>query len=179
MAVTQRRTVEFRPWNAYADPALPEGSWFVAFGVAHLGAGGLMTAQVRFQETGEQLSSRLYSIEQVTYDTLVQTGSAAIMLRTVNLETFQRLGTFSQSIGFFLADDPAGGKSIRASDLVALPWYVGAPRIQGLASGFDVIDTDGGIGNRSDILISGYYWGPAARNAPGGPQRPTTGLFGP
>ncbi len=179
MAVTQRRTVELRPWNAFENPAFPEGSWFVHFLMAHAGGGGAATMEARVQETGESLSSRLWSIEQMTYDTLVSLAGVGLEVRSVNLETFQRLQVADFSRQLTLASFATGGRGIASRDLAAFPWFLGAPRIQGLAAGFDVVTTDGGIGERSNMLASGYYWGPAARNAPGGPQRPPTGLFGP
>jgi len=137
-----------------------------------------MTAQARFQEVGESLSSRLWDIEQFSYDTFGALGGATVQLQTVNLETFQRLGAVAQSLNFILGDDPLGGRSIRADMLANFPLFLGAPRIQELSAGFDILTIDGGVGERSNMLLSGYYWGPAARNAPGGPQRPLTGLFG-
>lgn len=178
MAVTQRRTVELRPWNAFSEPALPEGGWFVNFVIAHAGGGGLVTAEARFQETNESLSSRLWSMEQISMTQLGALGSPTIEIRTTNLETFQRQGVGNTGFTVRMVANPGTGRSLEGSHLTFLPWFLGAPRIENIAAGFEVLDADGGVGERTSMLISGYYWGPAARNAPGGPQRPVTGLFG-
>jgi len=178
VAVTQRRTIEFRPWNAFADPALPEGSWFASLTIAHAGGGGLVTAEVIFQEVGDPLSARLYSLETMTFDNLLASGASVIEVRTINLETFQRVAVFNQSISLILTNNPISGRSIDGRAYAVFPWFLGAPRLTGSA-GLDILAQDNGVGDRSNMLLSGYFWGPAARNASGGPQRPTTGLFGP
>jgi len=179
MAVTQRRTVELRPWNAYQEPAFPEGQWFAHFLIAHAGGGGLVTAEAIFQEAGESLSSRLWSLEQITYETLGVLGGSVIEVRTLNLETFQRAQVANQSWGLTLISLPSTGRAIIGREAAFLPWFLGAPRIEGLSAGLNIIAIDGGIGERSGMMLQGYYWGPAARNAAGGPQRPPTGLYGP
>jgi len=178
VVVNQLRTVEYRPWNAFENPAFPEGAWFVSQSIAHAGGGGLVTAQVRFQAAGENLSSRLWSLEQFSLDTLGALGGIVVEVQTVNLETFERVGTVAQAVAFQMNDLPISGRAVKGSELSFLPWFLGAPRIEGLSAGLDIRTLDGGVGERTNQFLSGYFWGPAARNAPGGPQRPHTGLFG-
>lgn len=179
MVVTQERTVELRPWNTFANPAFPEGSWFASFSIAHAGGGGLVTARAQFQVAGENLSSRLWNLEHLTVDTLGALGGIIIEATTVNLETFQRVGAVAQVVAFQMSDLPISGRAIKGDEFDVLPWFLGAPRIAGLVAALDIRSIDGGVGERTNAFMAGYFWGPAARNAPGGPQRPTTGLFGP
>lgn len=179
MALTQRRSAEVLPWKAFADPAFPEGAWICALSIAEDASGDPLIGAIDFQTDTAALSSRMWSLEQLTVQSLNQLGSGAVQLIARNMETFQRAQLPSTGWRISLADltTVPGGRAIDISSLGFLPLFFGAPRIAGVNAGLELIK-DNDLTNRLNIIAFGYFWGPGARTAPGGPQRPATGPWG-
>lgn len=178
MTLTQVRSIEVLPWNAFPESAFPDGSWLCHLLVAHDASGGEIIMQVDVQTASAPLSARIFSVEAFNYTELTQAaGGGRGLVETRNMLRFQRLqvADFGWS---FLAVNNRDGRGIEGRDLAILPWFIGQPRGAGVAAGFDLRVDNGGVGQRSDLVVMGYFWEPEAANAPGGPQRPTTGLFG-
>lgn len=180
MALTQRRSAEVLPWRAFADPAFPEGAWICALSIAENASGDPVTAAIDFQTDTAALSSRMWSLEQLAVQKLNSLGSAAVQLIPRNMETFQRAQLPSTGWRLNLVSLPAvpGGRGLDPRDTGLFPIFFGAPRIAGVNAGFELV-TENDLTNRLNVVAFGYFWGPGARMAPGGPQRPTTGPWGP
>ena len=68
----------------------------------------------------------------------------------------------------------AGGSGLKLEDS-AVPVFLGSARKDvNVDLSFDV-DNNDGLG--FSVFVQGYFWGPGAVNAPGGPQRPVAGLY--
>lgn len=179
MALTQRRSAEVLPWKAFANPAFPEGSWVCALSIAQDASGDPVTAAIDFQTATSALSSRMWSLEQLQVQTLNTLGGIALQLIPRNMETYQR--DQLPITGWRITQDnlPAvpGGRGLNARDAIILPIFFGAPRIAGVNAGFEIVGNND-LTNRLNVIAYGYFWGPGARTAPGGPQRPATGPWG-
>jgi len=179
MALTQRRSAEVLPWRAFADPALPEGSWVCALSIAENASGDPVTAAIDFQTDSAALSSRMWSLEQLQIQKLNTLGTTGLQLVPRNMETFERnqLPIAGWRIGVDNLPGGPGGRGLNARDMVLFPIFFGAPRIAGVNAGFEIVG-ENDLTNRLNVIAYGYFWGPGARTAPGGPQRPATGPWG-
>jgi len=179
MALTQRRTVEVLPWKAFANPAFPAGSWICALSIAENASGDPVTAAIDFQTDSSALSSRMWSLEQLDIQKLNLIGASTVQLIPRNMETFQRQQLPSTGWRLAMTSLPTvpGGRALDARDTALFPIFFGAPRIAGVNCGFEIV-ADNDLTNRLNVVAYGYFWGPGARSAPGGPQRPATGPWG-
>jgi len=180
MAIIAVFTVQPRPWAASLDLSLPSGAWVVDGVVLGDASGGPKTLQFDFQKSTDPLSARLFSLEQFM---LTSTSLPAAVtnweLQTFNLEAFERSAISPQVWGIEMERDrpnSAGAAAVLDSQS-AMPIFLGAPIVASSASGFSfVTDNQDGIVMRA--FAQGFFWGPGALIAPGGPQRPLRSVYG-
>lgn len=177
MTVISVVTAQLRPWGASPDPAFPEGAWIAAVSALGDGTGGELLLQIDFQKAFTRLSSRLFSLEQLAVDFTVNT-SNFWELRTFNMELFERQGIATRVWILPLLPRPNnGGDALPLGDLAGLPIFLGAPARAGVAAGVAVM-TDNQAAPTFTAFLQGFFWGPGALTAPGGPQRPPTSIYG-
>jgi len=180
MAVIVVVTVQPRPWSASLDPALPEGAWVVEGLLVGDATGGQMNLQLDFQKSTDPLSARLFNLEQFNLtSTSLEAAVTGWELQTFNLEAFERaaIPTRTWSVTMVRDRPNAQGAANRIEDLAGLPIFLGAPIAAGSASGISFVsDNQDGVVMRA--FAQGFFWGPAALIAPGGPQRPLRSVYG-
>lgn len=177
MTVIAVATAQMRSWGASPDPALPEGAWICQVVATGDATGGPLIAQIDFQKANTSLSSRLFSLEQMSL-VMSQNVSTFWDLHTFNLETFERLGIANRVWPLTLVQISENtGDAIPLGELAGLPLFLGSPSVQGVAAGID-FRTSNQDGPTFTAFCQGYFWGPGALTAPGGPQRPLRSMYG-
>lgn len=167
-----------RPFRGYEEAALPDGYWAAHASVLGDGSAGLASINVRFSTVTEPNASTLWNLEQL----LVSVTSSVVSFRLdyglmdqfpVGIST----GVLTKLIQGELEDfgTVAGGRALNFKSL-ALPLFLGAGRKD---TNSDLsIDVDNVNATSLTVFAQGFFWGPGAINAPGGPQRPATSLYG-
>lgn len=182
MSVASVLRVESRAFNGFAAPGLPTGTWFGQHFVVGDASGGFANVQLLFQIASAPLSARLYSLEQFC----LQIGGAAITasvgaIRTLamDMRVAGSTGTqFAERIWAFPLLEDGNGDGLGTPPADSRPgWYLGAPIGGGFASGIVGNVPNPGVGFSVTLTAQGYFWEPAARNADGGPIKPTNGLW--
>jgi len=178
MSVQLTVTPFIRPFRGYADPALPDGYWVVHQSVLGDGTGGLMSINIRFSSAAQPNVSTLWSMEQLLFN--------------LTFEGDQDLRIDFGNMDILPADNSSGARAkiihMRSEDLgnligSALPiLQASTAKIFLGAAGKEVngdlaFDADNNDATSFSVYVQGYFWGPAAINAPGGPQRPVNGLY--
>jgi len=168
-----------RPFRGFADPALPDGYWGVNVGLLGDASGGLMSINIRMSASAQPSASLLWNIEQFIVDTSLN-GPRDMRLDYGGFDIFPlqgSTGSVTKLMAVRLEDMGAGigGGSTRMGSL-GLPIFLGSPRKD---VNVDLsLDTDNSNGANLSWFVQGFFWGPGAVNAPGGPQRPLTSLYG-
>jgi len=176
MSVIEVIEPDFEFWQNSIDPGLPEGVWR-AFGRATGDAtGGFLLLQLDFQKQTDPLSSRMWSLEMLaaTADlSIAQLGVTATNLGEV-LGAAPLTGT-----GYVMSMANTDGQNelLQGRDLAFLPWFLGAPRNQGVQAGIGLRTGNTNLMNL-DVWMRGFVWGPRSQNVEGGPRRPLGSVFG-
>jgi len=164
-----------RPFRGFEDPALPNGYWAVHASVLGDGSGGLMSVNIRFSSATEPNPSTLWNLEQLTVS---HTGTNTLFRMDLgNMDPFP-IGPSTGALRKEYEEILSATISGRSTNTTAkiLPIFLGAAgkAVNGDLA-FDVTNVNA---TSLSVFAQGYFWGPEAINAPGGPQRPVTGLFG-
>lgn len=174
MSVTADLEVSYYPFPGYADPSLPAGAWAGAQSVEGDLSGGSRIVDLIFSPAGQPLSSRMYSLEQVSVSDERNNTQAG----TLQSLALGKAGALNFDALFMTVDMIAGVSfgSISAKDDAWRSWWLGRSNRNSIAAGlrFTVSNSDG------DIIIfaaQGYWWDARSLQAPGGPRRPVGGLF--
>jgi len=177
MAVVQSFRVDIRPYAGYSDPGLPMGAWIAQAGIVGDASGGGMFISFLFQQGDDNQVSELFSLDQISIDTS-RANDADVILQTIAMDSLainRPASTQVWRINLTNVGATLGGNSINFRDF-ALPIWLGSPnRVEG----------DGGLRlilTNVDLVfyaatLQGYFWGPRAILAEGGPRRPVGGLF--
>jgi len=168
-----------RPFRGFEDPALPDGYWAAHGGLLGDASGGLQSINIRMSSSAQPNVSLLWSLEQLVMD---QSGVPGRDLRIdyggFDIQPLQGSnGSLTKLIQLRMLDLPgfSTAVAITKSD-VGRPIFLGAARKDvNVDLAFDVVNTDG---SSLSVFAQGFFWGPAAVNAPGGPQRPLTSIYG-
>lgn len=168
-----------RPFRGFADPALPDGYWIHHGSVLGDSSGGLRQVIIRFSTATDPNVSTLWNLEQLTISS-GENGAATASLDYGNMDV-QPPGNSTGGLFkvYLIALPDFGAVSVlRSMDIArpALPLFLGAAGKE--VNGQLLFSTDNVLNASFTVAAQGYFWGPAALNAPGGPQRPATGLFG-
>lgn len=168
-----------RPYRGFEEPALPNGYWIVHQSVLGDATGGLMSVNIRFSSADQPNVSTIWNLETLAISA-AEAGSATMRVDFGNMDP-QPLGasTGARTILYALPTLDFGVTiSGRALELLArnTPIFLGSA---GKGVNGDLAFDTSNIDTLSlSVRAQGYFWGPEAVNAPGGPQRPATGLFG-
>lgn len=169
-----------RSYRSYADPSLPDGYWGVHASVLGDASGGLQSVNIRFSTATEPNPSTLWNLEQLLCAATANPLEVRVDFGNMDIElqAEESTGAFQKVYHIDLADlgVAATGRAMGLSVMAALPIFLGAARKEVNAD--LAFDTDNNDGSSFSIMAQGYFWGPGAINAPGGPQRPVTGLYG-
>lgn len=179
MAVGFSFRVDVRPYSGYDDPSLPIAAWVSQAGAAGDASGGSINMDVLFHRDGDPQTSELYNLEQIAID-VIATGPLDGSIQSLNMDNLAPNRPLSDQLWSLPIIDAQGSFSaLDFNSANVLPLWLGAPNRD--------IEGDSGIrfffnnvNNRLiQIITQGFIWGPRSILAPGGPQRPVSGFFGP
>ena len=176
MTVSARTRTVFLPFRS-AGGAFPAGIWtsqLLAIGDAS--GGDILLIHEVFTLT-EPFSALLLTLEQVQLD-IDQNAPAEWLFQAVGFEEHNPVGNNNITIAFNTVASIGNVSAQAPGDLLRKPLFLGrCDRTSGQASEISLRSANNDLNAFRDALY-GYYWGPEAMNAPGGPQRPPGSLFG-
>jgi len=178
MSVQLTVTPFIRPFRGFAEPAFPDGYWVVHQSVLGDATGGLMSVNIRFSSAAQPNVSLLWSVEQLLLSTTAD-GSKDVRIDFGNMDIIPiELSTGArQKVARAQSSDmgniAGGGMNLESGTNTKI--FLGAAGKD--VSGDLAFDADNIDASSLSVFVQGYFWGPAAINAPGGPQRPATGLY--
>jgi len=166
---------DFEFWQTGVDAGLPEAVWRSFGRVTGNASGGFMAQQIDFQKSTEPLSARLWSLEQIAASTSLAVGNLGV--QATNLGEVLGAAPFAGT-GFAITMNAVFGTEELpvGRDLAPLPWFLGAPRVKGVAAGLLIRTTNVNL-LEMDIWLRGYVWGPRSQTVNGGPRRPVGSVF--
>ncbi len=179
MSIAITVTPTIRPFRGYADPALPDGYWTCHAALLTDASGGLVSINIRMSAAAQPNPSTLWSLDQLAIDHSVG-GPLDIRMDFGGFDIQPpqgSTGSLVKTVSISLVDMGANapGSSLPLENL-RRPIFLGAAR-----SDVNVdlsFDAENLVGNSFGVFAQGFFWGPGAINAPGGPQRPLTSLYG-
>lgn len=170
MAVTASFTVHKRLWGGYDERQFPTALWVAAGRIEGDGTGGLATFIAVFNPASAVKVNEWYSLEQITmFDG--ESGNREISIIASNFDS-DVLGVKAWRIQL----QTAGASSAIPIELSAIGVFLGNQRSANTQ--LDVQLAKANVAFNWDLVLEGYVWGPRSLSAPGGFQRPTTGLYG-
>jgi len=179
MSITVALPPTLRPFRGFDNPAFPAGYWAIFASVLGDVSLGLMQVSIHFQEAGDPRPSLIYSLEEMMIFTTIG-GAQSVRMNVFNMDdlpTGESTGSISTNYRFRLEDLGVLALGAALSDENSrLPIFLGSP-IKNANNATAVFAIDNIDAASLAVKAQGYYWGPAAINAMGGPQRPDTGLY--
>ena len=177
MSVTDVVQVQFRRFNGYNDPRLPEAQWMVHETLTGDASAGSLTIIMQFASAESPLDSRVYSLDQVAVMS-GNTSTAIMHLQTLNMDDILGAAPLPRW-AFTTVADGVGTTCMAVQDAKAFRGiFLGRQRLPGSISRLDLI-TPNVDTFTVEVYAMGYAWGPRSVLADGGPQRPLSGLLGP
>ena len=137
-----------------------------------------MSVDIRFSATQLPNVSTLWNIEQLM---MTHTGSSLRVRMDFGNMDLQPTGDSNGALLKLMEIDlddmgtAAVGRSMNARSRM-FPLFLGSAS-KGV-NGDVSFDLDNEDGTSFSVMAQGFFWGPGAINAPGGPQRPATSLYG-
>lgn len=180
MSISILTTPRIRPYRGFEDPGLPDGFWVVHASVLGDGSGGLQEIVIRFSSALEPAVSTLWNLEQAVVShnglagTVTRVDFGNMDFQAAENSTGGLVKVFALPLLDFGASFP--GSAIDFENRLNLPLFLGSARKQ--VSGDLSFDAPNTTGTSFSVNVQGYFWGPGAINAPGGPQRPVNSLYG-
>ena len=178
MSIQLTVTPVIRPFRGFAEPALPDGYWVVHQSVLGDASGGLMSINIRFSSAAQPNVSTMWSMEQLLFSATAD-GSRDVRIDFGNMDIFPVDNSTGarQKVSRGVSNDlgSISGSAINLTTGSASKLFLGAAGKD--VNGDLAFDTDNVDATSFSVFVQGYFWGPAAINAPGGPQRPATGLY--
>jgi len=169
-----------RPYRGWFDPALPDGFWVVHTSVLGDGSGGVMSVNIRFSSAAQPNVSTLWNLEQVAIaHTNPVAGVARVDFGNMDIHPVgSSTGSLLKLFGATLVDlgTSPGEVATPLDETVITPIFMGAAGKE--VNGDLAFDMDNVNSASMSIFCQGFFWGPDAINAEGGPQRPPSALFG-
>ncbi len=164
-----------RPFRGFAEPALPNGYWHVHTSVLGDASGGLQSVNIRFSSANEPNPSTLWNLEQLVAN---HSGTSVVLRLDFGNMDFLPFAPSdgALTIQYQAALVPSLLGNVLNLDAIQLPIFLGAARKE--VNGDLAFDATNENGSSLNIYAQGFFWGPEAVNAAGGPQRPSTGLYG-
>lgn len=174
--------VDNRPYSGYNDPSLPISGWIAQGGAVGDASGGNLIMDFNFMggETAPR-TSELYNLEQISIDTASAVTETLIM-ETRNMDNLSPARAASPQKWSWIVTVALSISTLSQGGVPkgALPIWLGAPNQDAPSNEagfrFTWANTDLRL---YAITLQGWRWGPRSILAPGGPQRPPFGYFGP
>jgi len=140
-------------------------------------SGGNIFMNLEINLLTEPFSAMMFTVEQYLYND-TGTGTRNVLFEATGFEEHDPVGNRNVIFHVLSTPGPTAAFALRPVSFLQKPLFLGrADRRSGQDTQIRIITTNGdGIGFHADLF--GYYWGPGAMNAPGGPQRPPGSLFG-
>jgi len=154
-------------------PRLGESSGIYSEEIQLVGdaSGGQMIAQFNFTTQPTSKSGRMFTLEQVGF-TLLAAAARGVGIRLFNWDIVDRTrNRWGMEVG---TSDPDGSGSVipQGTELInKMGVFLGQQTVGGVSSVVNVSLTNGN-GDTLSVGISGYWWDPVAKRAPGGLRRP-------
>jgi len=169
MSVALIVKVRRRSWNGYREQAFPTGYWIGAGRVEGDGTGGTALFVAVFNPGSAQKVNQWYSLEQLTmFD--FENAPRAISVEANNFDD-DILGIKAWMVNSF----SAGANAAIALQDSRAGIFLGNQRASGTQ--LDIRLTKSNAAFNWDVIMEGYIWGPRSLSAPGGFQRPPTGIY--
>lgn len=173
--------VHTRPYTGYVEPGLPIGSWIAGAEVIGTASGGFLVMSCLFQHAETVRVTELFNLEQLSMD-VAQSTPASAFITTLRMDilapgTEVDFGEEQRWLSL-LQTDGVGEASMSLADQAGLPLWLGAPSVLGVDAGLRFEFRNANLIEYT-VTAQGYMWGPRSVIAPGGPQRPPFGFFGP
>jgi len=161
------------PWQGWISRALPTGVWKANFVVVGDGSGGERLVDVVFKPANVVASNQLYSLEHIT----VSDGDNNDKIMEVATAGFA--ATFGSDWGAsFRILATSSTARLAVEDAVAIRGsFLGELTRTLPAIVFIRARVTNVTGAAFAGVMAGWVWGPEAKSAPGGPQRPGGGAF--
>lgn len=167
MAIIGVTPVSYQKFSGYEDPGLPSGFWFANGVVIGDATGGTQVAQINIAEATNQFNSQYYSLEAISI-TLARAANFDLRLAIFNMDR-----VFEYTITLSLN---ATASNMLPRDTEMLPLYIGQAGLANTAAGLSFalpnVDTD-----LLSVHVEGYVWSARSTSVPGGPRRPSEGLY--
>ncbi len=181
MSVALTLPIQHRPFRGYDDPGLPSGIWIVLGSVLGDATGGFLNLDLVFKDGSRAVpeSSQLYNLEQLyVFSTLDSDHVIAMIPANWDEDTPGSTGAISTVISLLLSTPVLlSGSAGLGRDINGMhPLFLGQVRKNATNTiiRFSMSNTAVSLA----VKAEGYFWGPEALNAPGGPRRPVDSLYG-
>jgi len=172
MTIVTSLAASRRAYPGYDEPNLPLWSWAQEVSVIGDASGGTRTASIIFAPTTGPKVSLLWSLEQISvFDTDNNSKNLDLMFEGFD----QVLGTalYRLNVG-----DGVLFASIPLQNYPQFPLWLGGHRQEGSPAQINLV-----AANINGTVLAfgaqGYVWGSRSASIPGGPQRPSRGLYSP
>lgn len=181
LSISVLEQVSTRGWGGKEEPSLPIGSWFFRSTLTGDGSAGSKTLEMSFSiaATGSPLDANSYSLEQLAIHETAAAGQVAFLI-AVQLGTVSAATVAPFKFAYAITLDAlvtGSGSAARALDIGAVRGlFLGQPETAEASAtlGVRVANVD------TEVLTlagQGYIWGPRSLSTPGGPIRPSPGLY--
>jgi len=161
-----------RAYPGYDEPNFPLWSWAQAVFVVGDASGGNRTASIVFATGAGPKVSLLWSLEQISaFDT--DNNSKNIDLMFEGFDHVVGTSLYRLSLG-----DGVQMASIPLQNYPQFPLWLGGHANQGSPAQINLVAAN----INAEVLAfnaQGYVWGSRSASIPGGPQRPSRGLYSP
>ena len=159
-------------YRGYDEPQFPTGIWRVHGSNTGDATGGQNTIQCDFSKSSQPFNSQLYSLEQLMLGHSVAAQGVEVALANFEVSLISAIYTAN-----IVANEGTTPAAISAESLNAFRGlWLGQAVNRSTAQNIR-FTIDNGNGEIFRVLAYGYVWSARSINAPGGPQRPPSGLF--
>lgn len=179
MSVSGEHPITFRPYRGSSDPALPGGIWLFRGGLLNDASGGSAILEASFKDAGPFATvSRLFSLE-ILWPHIV--GTARVLSLTFDNWDWDRSpGALAANLNLAIATtaEASGGRTAPVVGQQSINGlFLGAP-LKNTANTTIALQNANVNGETLALVMSGYWWNNAARDADGGPRKPPGGILG-
>ena len=171
MAIADTSPIRHLGFNGFADPALPNGMWDGVLSLTGDASGDELSMSLIFAETAAAQNERFYNIEWLSWRHNINTALNGIL----NVINFQQSASRTFGLQIIASSANTGGAAANINAL-SLPIWLGA-QDNGATNARIEMASENNLNDSQRLIAGGYWWGPEAILADGGPQRPQTSLF--
>lgn len=178
MAVVEVTDATIMPFAGHPQPEYPIGIWKGGGTITGDASGGDATFQIFFSRGTQRFNNQLFSLELLNVASTAAS-AAAMLVRLVNFGIDPEDGLLipTQQFAVRMIVTEGGNSAIDPESVNAVKGLLlGRQTTPDSQMNINFI-VDNGNGEITGVVAYGYVWGARSSNAPGGPQRPLTGLF--